>query len=308
MTAPEVTRISIISPDGDVFPVAGPDQWERGVCLADEDTGTDYDGMYDAPFEAIYNATAFQIGADFGGVREDKYEFVLAFHIKGTRTRTLRQADSEFRRAFDARRQSKIVVHHEDSTRWLDVRLGGKPRIKSKNDPNGEQYLLILYPIIAGYPRWREDDFPSSFVTTTDTTGGGTETGYVTISNPCDVDIWLKWVLQGTPGIIWTVPDYSWGNDQFGRAVEDSLHKIVMPPLIDGEHVTIDTDPDSNVGQVNSDLDTEIYLRMNGKTFMYKIPPGTTATLPITVSHAPIGAVIQAKSPRTWTRPLGLEA
>ncbi|PEH74577.1 hypothetical protein CRM89_00005 [Nocardia sp. FDAARGOS_372] len=48
------------------------------VCLADEDEGTDFDGMYESPVTAIYNSTAFEVGAHFGGTREEKFDFILA--------------------------------------------------------------------------------------------------------------------------------------------------------------------------------------------------------------------------------------
>lgn len=295
---------------GDWWPVAGPDQWTRGVALADEDSGTDFDGMYDAPLTALYNSTAFQVGADFGGIREDKYDFILAFHVMGTDEISWEQIDSQFRLAWSARRDTTIWVTTENSRRSLPVRLVDKIKVKAINDPISEQYGLVLVPLVGAYPRWIEAPLISTYITTTDTTGGGVETGYVEVDNPLpyDYEINPQWVVQGSAGIVWTIPDFSWGNDEYERAELDVARKIVMPPLIEGEHLLIETDKMARHGQVVSSLDTQVYARMNGKRFMYGLPGRTPRTqIPVSVTGAPIGAGIQVRCPRPWPRPWGLE-
>lgn len=295
---------------GDWWPVAGPDQWKRGVALADEESGTDFDGMYDAPLTALYNSTAFQIGADFGGIREDKYDFILAFHVMSTDEISWQEIDSQFRLAWSARRDTTIWVTTGNSRRKLPVRLGDKIKVKVMNDPIAEQYGLVLVPLVGAYPRWMEQPLVSTYITTTDTTGGGTETGYVEVANPLPIDyeIYLQWVVQGSAGIVWTIPDFSWGSDEYERPTLDAARKIVMPPLIEGEHLMIDTDKMARHGQVVSSLDTQVYARMNGKRFMYSVPGRTPRTMiPVSVTGAPIGAGIQVRCPRPWPRPWGLE-
>jgi len=301
------TLIQIEGWNGELFTVAGYGQWDRGIALASEDDGTDFAGMYESPVETIYNATAYQTGADFGGIVEDKFDFILAFHAKGTSEIPFRLADSDFRKAFSYTKDSKIIVEHDGTRRWLNVRLASQPKLKAANDPNSEGYGLLLYHLVGAYPRWLEDDVVASFVATTDTSVSGTETHNLAITNPTNSEMWVKWMLQGTAGIIWTLPDYSWGNDQFERATIDATRKIIMPALIAGENVAVDTNPDSSSGQVNSSLDTEVYLRMAGQEFMYSVPPGTISTVPVKVSHAPIGAGAQLIMSRQWQRPWGLE-
>ncbi|WP_069166797.1 hypothetical protein [Nocardia altamirensis] len=308
ISPPEGTRIVIDSPAGESFTVAGPGRGDKGVVLADEDSGTEFDAMYETVTETIYNATAFQVGADFGGTREEKFDFSLAFHIIGTTGLPWRVADSRFRNAFSYKRESLVRVRIGDTHRRLPVRLGAKPRVKIVGDPHIDDYGLVVLPLVGAYPRWLEDDVTSSFVTTTDTTGGGVETGFVTVSNPLPVDyeIWLRWVFQGAAGIVWTIPDFSWGSDEFDRADIDRERKIVMPPLLDGEHIVVDTDRMARNGQVNSSLDTEVYARMGGKRFLYPLPGRTPLTrIPVSVTGAPIGAGIQVRCPRPWPRPWG---
>ncbi|WP_433661088.1 phage tail protein [Nocardia sp. CA-128927] len=308
ITPPPDTRIVIEGPGAEKFTVAGPGMGDRGVVLADEDSGTDFDAMYETATTTIWNATAYQIGADFGGLREEKFDFSLAFHVLGTPQLPWRHADSAFRQGFSFRRDSMVRVQIGDTQRRLPVRLGAKPRVKIVGDPNIHDYGLVVVPLIGAYPRWLEDDATSTFITATDTTGGGVETGFVTVANPLPIDyeIWPRWVFQGTAGIVWTIPDFSWGSDEFDRAEIDADRKIVMPPLLAGEHIVIDTDRMARNGQANSSLDTEFYARMGGKRFVYPLPGRTPETrIPVSVTGAPIGAGIQVRCPRPWPRPWG---
>ncbi|WP_280201388.1 phage tail protein [Nocardia cyriacigeorgica] len=310
---PDTALVELEGCDGEWWPLAGPGQWDRGVCLADEDEGTDFDAMYEAPVTAIYNSTAFQIGADFGGTREEPYDFILALHVKGTRKMPWRRIDSAFRKSLSFRRESKLWVTTSDSKRHLAVRLGDKVRIKAPNEPNSERYAKLLIPLIGAYPRWIEEPAKSTFVTQTDTTAPGSdwEIGYVTVSNPLppDYEIYVKWRIQAaTAGMIVKLPDYSWGSDEYERAEEDALRKVELAPLLAGEHLLIDTDKMAFGGQFQSSLDTEFPPRMGGKRLVYPIPGGTPPTqVPVAVKGAPAGTGIQVVCPRPWPRPWGLE-
>ncbi|WP_159840218.1 phage tail protein [Nocardia sp. CY41] len=308
---PEDVLVELEEPNGRRWTLAGPGQWDQNVCLADEEEGTDFDGMYDAPFTAIYNSTAFQVGSTFGGLREDHYDFILAVHIFGTKDRPWRHVDSEFRKGLSAKRDSKLWVITQDSARHLPVRLGGKVKIKAVNDPISEQYGKVLLPLIGAYPRWIGTPEISEFVTTTDTTSGGDELGYVWVSNPLpeDYEIYPQWRIQASAeGMVVTLPDYSWGNDEYERAEEDALRRIELAPLMLGEHLYIDTDKMAFNGQFNTALKTEYPQRMNGVRFNYPIPGNTPRTqVPVTVSGAPAGTGIQVICPRPWPRPWGLE-
>lgn len=159
-------------------------------------------------------------------------------------------------------------------------------------------------------------------VTTYTDTGGSTaapsvptvnttaiEVGSVTVRNASNNEIWLKWVAQaGNAGIVWTLPDYSWGDDRFDRATVDAARMIVMPALTLGENITVDTDEMTMAGQVVSSIDSAVYLRMNGVEFLYPVSSYTApTTLPIAVSGAQAGNGIQVRCPQTWSRPWGLE-
>ena len=308
---PDETLIELEGCDGRWWTLAGPGQWDHGLALADEDDGTDFDGMYETPMSAIYNSTAFQSGATFGGVREEKYDFILALHIKGEKGRPWRYTDSGLRKSLSFKRDSKLWATTADSRRHLPIRLVDKVKIKAVNDPNSEQYGLALLPLVGAFPRWIGSPHISNFVTTTDTTGGGEETGYVTISNPLpmDYEIFVVWQIQAAAaGMVVTLPDYSWGSDEYDRAEEDALRRVELAPLLENEHLQIDTDKMAFGGQFVSSLDTEFPQRMGGKRLVYSIPGETPPTqVPVTVTGAPIGTGIRVICPRPWPRPWGLE-
>lgn len=135
------------------------------------------------------------------------------------------------------------------------------------------------------------------------------EVGSVIVSNPTNNEIWLKWVAQaGNTGVVWTLPDYSWGDDRFNRATLDASRMIIMPPLNNGENIVVDSDEMTLAGQVVSSLDTMVYVRMSGVEFLYPIGPYTPpTTMPVAVSGAQIGNGVQVRCPRTWSRPWGLD-
>lgn len=146
-------------------------------------------------------------------------------------------------------------------------------------------------------------------VPSTNTAAADDEVGSVWIQNLTNTEIWLKWVLQaGNEGIIWTLPDFSYGDDRFDHADEDEDRMIEMPDLILNENVVVDTDEMTMAGQVTSSLDTQVYQRMNGREFLYPIPPYTEPVqVPVAVRGAQPGNLVQVRCPRTWTRPWGLE-
>ncbi|MBF5002216.1 hypothetical protein IRT45_34425 [Nocardia sp. BSTN01] len=313
MIPPDDTVIGCEGPRGQWWDVAGPDQWKQGIALADEESGTDFDGMFDPPVTALYNSTAYEIGATFNGIKEDKYDFALAFEIMSLPNMPWARIDSAFRNSWSYKRDSKIWVTADGSRRYLPVRLAGKPRLKTNNDPNSEKTARITLPLVAGYPRWIEAPQPSSFITQTDTTGGGTETGHVWVDNPLpeDYDAYPIWDIQAAAeGITVTLPDYSWGNDLHERADEDALRKVVLAPLHLGEHLHITVDPMSMGGQFNTATKSEYSGRMGGIRLMYPIPGGGVVPrqqIPVTVTGAPIGTRIRLTVPREWPRPWGLD-
>ncbi len=406
--------------NGHIFNISGGDrEGNEGIRLAFETSGTMFEDIYESPVTAIYNSTAFEIGGRYGGMREDMFEFALAFNIKPTDNLPWRVAESRFRKALSFIKDARIYVQVVgQSTRYLSVRLMETPKLKVVADPNKMKYGLLLVKFVGAFPRWCEDDSTSTWVCATDTsanlavpnisshptstTGGtlgaatywykvtaignlsgettgsteisqattgstssvtlnwgavsnaagykiyrsttsgsetllatvgtvttytdtgsstnstsvpnsntafGKEVGSITISNPTNCEQRVKYMAQaGNNSIVWTLPDYSWGDNRFQRASVDASRMIIMPALTNGENIIVDTDEMTMAGQVISSLDTAVYLRMSGVEFLYPVPAYTPpTTMPVAVTGARVGNGIQVRNPLSWSRPWGLE-
>ena len=301
------TLIQVETPGGEWWTLAGAGKGDRGIWL-----GQRVEGLWMAPKETIWNSTAFQDGATYGGDRNPKRDITFDVEILGNQFGSWERNWSDWIRAWRADEDCKLWYETENSRRWLSCRLSKQAVMVPTIDPIKQGHVTVTMSLTAGDPWWYEETVKSTFVTITNTTSSGTEAGHVNLSNPTPLDMWPVWVMQGTAGIRWKIPDFSFGNDDFERAVTDAARKIEMPPLINGEHILLDTDPLAENGQVNSSLDTEVYQRMNGVRFMYQVPPyaGTEdepVVLPISVRGAPSGAGIELRMRRAWPAPMGMQ-
>lgn len=309
---PEEALIQIEGYNGDWVTVAGPGMGAEGVFLASEEDGLEFDELFEPPLKQLWQATTFQVGESYGGLRQPKIVFDLPFHVTETSDYPWSYNNSRFRKLFHPKKQSKIWIQVEESRRHLKIQLGDRVKVKTTGEPNRQQYSLDTVPCVGAYPRWFEPDWCSTYITTTDTTGGGVELGEIPAWNPTPDDIYLKYMAQAEQGIRWTLADLSFGSDLEDRAVQDADRVVVCPALIAGEQLRIDTDPQAKGGQFVSSLDTAVYLRANGVEFLYPFPAytgteGDPFMLPVAVTGAPIGAGVQVRCPRPWLRPWGLE-
>lgn len=290
------------SPKGEWFTLHGKGDGDRGVML-DESP----EGLYEEPTEAIWNSHAFQIGADFGGIRINKRDVDFGVHVVATEGRTWQENYSDWVRSWSFKKCGNLWLDTGVTRRRLPVQLSSEPVLAPDVDPLGVEYGRVAMHATAGYPRWIEDDFISKWVSPQDTLNGSTVTGYVEVSNPTDTECWLKWELQAYPGAKYTLPDFSFGDDRHERAETDAAKLIQLPPLEAGEHLSIDTNESAKDGQFNSSTDTQFYIRMKGKSFCYPIPPDTPKTrLPVAVSGAPAGVGLRVRCPREWSSSLVL--
>ncbi|MBX4168037.1 phage tail protein [Rhodococcus sp. DMU2021] len=285
---------------GDWFTISGPGQGDRGVELASE-----VQDFYDAPVSTIRNKHAFQKGSSYGGKRiEDRFP-IFSVYVSGVTGDEWEELDSEWRKAWDYDQESKLWVETDSSRRWLSVSLFEEPKVDMEYDPHGELRVKATMATVAGDPFWYEEDEPKKWINPIDTTDGSISTGTLRVSNPTDQEIWLKYTVQAYPGAVYTLPDFSFGSDRKEMAVQHAARTIDLPPLLPGEHLRVDTDDSTT--QVESSLDTQVYLRMQGLRFHYPIPPYTPPTdLPVAVTGAPAGVGVQVRMPRPWSRPWGL--
>jgi hypothetical protein len=295
--------VELESWNGERFTLLGPDKGDRGVYLDQSPEGL----FEDEPTEAIYNSHAFQKGADFGGIVIDKKDITFGAHVKDTKDATWLENYSAWKRALHFKKDSKLWVETDEFRRYVNVRLLRSNGMVPEINPDRTQYARVAMSLVAGDPRWHENDLTNKWTTTVDNSAPANkdkiEWGEVWVQNLTDTDIWLKWVCQAYPGVRYIIPDYSWGDDRFEHAEEDAERLVVMPPLLAGEHFRIDTDEEEL--QVESNLDTQMYIRMKGVSFLYPVPAGTKRTkVRVGAVGAPIGVGVQVRCPRVYTSPL----
>lgn len=296
--------VEIEGVNGDWFTISGEGMGAEGVYLS----AGGLKGLGDAPVKVIRNSTARQTGSSYGGKRNLQRDIVFALWVTNDNGTPWEENDSRLRIALgDYGQEFKLWVTTDDSRRYLKVSLNEEPMWELDRDPHLLEREKIVLTCVAGDPWWYESDFVSEWVSPTDTTDGSTATGFVTVSNPTDVPIWLKWRLQGNSR--WTISDYSWGNNDFGkRALIDATKTILTPTLLptDG-HGQIETNPESRRERMATTANTLWQARWGGVDCLYAIPPRTPSTnIVVRVTGAAAGVGIQCTQSRPWSRLWGL--
>lgn len=293
------TLIELEGCDGGLITLIGPGKGTQGVWLAEGDI----EYLIEQPVETIYNSHAFQIGADYGGDRMPPRELSFALEVFGTPTMSAEEAAAGVQRALSTLKDAKLWYETSESRRWLTVRLRENLRFQVEQDPGRRQYVRIVVSLIAADPHWYEKSVTHSWEATAATSSG---TLHIPNANPTPNPIWAQYIVQAHTGAKWTIPDHSFGDDRFGRGAADVNRQIVMPALIAGEHLLIDTSDAPKHPQVVSNIDTQVYLRMNGVEFLYPIPARTgELDLPVAVTNADAGVGIQIRLPRPWPSAFG---
>lgn len=294
------TRVRVKGVNGSWFTIAGPGEGDEGVHL-----GTDVQGLYDAPVKTIRHSHAFQKGATYGGKRFLERPVVFGVVIDGTEQGNWEFLDSEWRKAWDYDKETELWVEKGDSVRVLRLKLSEQPDFQPEGDPEVTQIERVVMTTVADDPFWYSEDDTDEYVWES-ATGSTNVQGSVLVSNPTDQEIWAKFVCKGSAGSIFTLPDFSWGNDKEERAVLDAQRVIELDPLVaaDGDLIV---DSDEATQQYFTTGNTPYYIRMKAVRFLYPIPPYTPPTeVPVFVRSAGAGAGVQVRLPRPWSRPWGL--
>ncbi|MBF6085227.1 phage tail protein [Nocardia cyriacigeorgica] len=287
------TLVEVEGCDGTWFTISGRGMGAQGVLL-----GTDVEGIYDAPVRTIYASHAAQIGSTYYGHRNLQRDVVFGVTI-GSTERTWGENDSAWRKAWSYSQDTTLWVTTETSRRYLKLRLSEQPQFTPETDPHLRKSERVVMTCVAADPWWYEASVTDEFVT-----DAVAESGYVTVSNPCDQEIWLQWIAQG-PGR-WVLPDHSWGDNRWRRAISDAARAISLPKANPSQVFWVNTDPFAD--QLRDLNGSQVWSLMKGVTFMYPIPPYTPPTqVPVSVSESEQGAGLQVICPRTWSRPWGLQ-
>lgn len=290
------SRIDVYGCDGSHWHISGPGvDEEAGVTLNPKLTGA-----IDAPVKTLWLPGAF--GQEAQGYRWERRDVVFAVQTYAQDPETWMTVDSAWRNAFDYVKESRIVYTTSAGTRWLNVRLLEEPKSYEGETDNGKSPFLICdstivmtvaseIPFYVGETDIYEWELPS----------GGVDNGFVTIHihNDSDVPVWPRWTLTG--GATWTLPDFSWGSDEYSRGLEDSGRLVELPALTKYENIVVDSDPRRQT--ILSSNMANVQGRWKGQDLLYPIAPGVDDKITVSVKDAPNGGAMRLEIPKWYTRP-----
>lgn len=288
-------KIEVYGCDGSYWYISGPDiSEEAGVTLNPRLTGA-----IDAPVKTLWLPGAF--GQESQGYRWERRDVIFAVQTFAQDPETWLTVDSEWRAAFDYVKESKIVYTTSAGTRWLNVRMLEEPKSYEGDINAGKSPFLMCdatvvmtlaaeIPFYVGETEVHEWELDS---------GADFGLAQIEISNDSDVPVWPRWTLTG--GATWTLPDFSWGSEEYARGVEDSGRTVELPPLDPAEDVVVDSDPRRQT--ILSSNMSNVQGRWKGNDLLYPLAPGATATIPVSVKDVEGTAAFRLEIPKWYTRP-----
>lgn len=310
MTDAYTDTIDIEDRFGERIRLSGPGMYEQGYFLAPNSTGL----LDDVPVKTIWQKTMF--GMRYSGMEYERREQVWTVNI-GYDSQGIdpeREPDEwhmlyeDWRRKFAYDRDTKVWYGAADGERRLDVRMIEKPKPFSTHsfegkDPKLWSFGSVVMTTACEFPFYigPSEKYVWEFE------GVGTAWTRLPHYNPSDVPIWPTYEI--TEGARYHIPDFSWGNEYYGRGVAD-MDKIVPTPLLGvGESCDIHTRPDEETYQAANDA--PVGLRANGKDFEYPIPPDTGVGVEFSDDSGAVfmatevvdGGVLTAEYPRWYSSP-----
>lgn len=297
------------------FCISGEGRGDQGVLLRPKLTGA-----IDAPVKSLWLPGAFgQVFVDFRWERRDMVFTAFIFGPEEDTPEEFHTKDSLWRQSWDYVKETTIrytyqdVLMTEPDVRTLKVRLLEEPKSYDADSWEGKDPHLfncanIVMTVAAELPFYVGVTHVFEWE---DTLAAGQHTFDISIG--CDVPVWPRWVL--TDRATWTLPDPSFGNEEYGRGLVDAAREVVLPFLPDGAGVVANSDP--RVQTLLAADRSMIQGRWKGKDLLYPIPGvgsdnEATINFPYTVKWADAEAGIAVRleitewHSRPWSRPVTL--
>lgn len=305
MTGNWTDSIDIEDKFGERVRLSGPGMYEQGYFLAPQSTGI----LDDAPVKTIWHKTMF--GQSYSGMEWERREAVFTVCI-GYGDDQLVDPDrdpdewhmlyDDWRRKFNFDQDTKLIYGAPDGERVLFVRMIERAKPFSSlnfegKDPKLWSFGSVVMTVGCEFPFYvgPSEKYVWEFE------GNGMVWTTLPHYNPSDVPIWPTY--EGTEGARYHIPDFSWGNEYYGRGLADEDKVVPTPILATGETVDIHTRPDEETYQ--SANDAPVGLRAEGKDFEYPIPPDTGEEdgVVFMATNVVDGGVFTAEYPRWYSSP-----
>jgi len=300
-------KIEIFGVHGEYFCVSGPGAGKQGVILMPK-----LKGLIDAPVQSLWLPGAY--GQSFVDFRWERREVVFTVHIFADDgdSETWHSIDSRWRFAWDYVKETTIRYTSSDGYRDLKVRLLEEPQAYDTSswegkDPHLYSEATVLMTVAAELPffvgpsdfyEWDDSEFASLDKTE------GRRTFQLNVD--CDVPVWPKWTLSDQAR--WKLPDFSWGNEEYGRGITDSGRTVELPYLPKGAGCVADSDPRRQTLLAANRINLQGLWK--GQDLLYPIAGGTYSEIPVSVRDAVDGFAMKLEVPkwytRPWSRPVGM--
>ena len=300
--------IDVVGVNGDRCRISGPGMGDWGPELAPHSTG-----LFDEPFKT--NWSKAMLGQRYESWSPQRRDLVWTIHIMNPQTGDSLERDPDLWHSIYSRwmamwskeHESTIVYTSVDGERRLGVRLLQDVKSFSAQsfeggDPHLMPYGSVLMTVAAENPYY----IGGTEIFNWETSDNGGASAFFTLPfyNPSTVPIWPKWYL--TDRAQWSLPDYSWGWEEFGRGVADTGKTVQLPLLLTGENIHVDSQPD--VQTIIAENDNPVMNRMAGRDLEYPILPGagsSTDGCTVFVQNItnPAGARAELYLPRWYSTP-----
>lgn len=270
--------------------------------------------LIDAPAKTFWIESS--TGSHYQGMRFERRDPVFSVQIHDPTGRddplVWADIDSRFRRALGMVGDDVFYLeaHTPYGVRRIAMRLLTEPTAYTTADYEKKSPWLTTDSTLAisaacEDPFWTADPLELTWELASGTSGGGT----VPFENRGDVPVF--WKAFATAPALWTVPDFSWGQKIYAKAVppyncaaEHAARTVALPALLSGEDVDIDSDPDEQTLVAHNGALVQARWASNG--ILYPLRPYLDPTpVPISVTGANPGAAIQFSIPRQFSRPWG---
>lgn len=293
-------KIKILGVNGDTCIVSGEGMGEWGPELARHSTG-----LFDAPFKTNWGKGMF--GQRYESWSPQRRDVVATFHIMNPVTGDSFESDpdswhlvhSRFRALFGRTPEEQATIEYTSTNgvRYLAVRLLQEAKSFQAQpfeglDPHLLAYGTVMLTLAAEIPYYQ------GLTQTFSHSGSGSTSFNLPWTNPSTIPIWPQWFL--TAPATWTLPDYSFGWEEYGRGVADAGKTVTLPALVSGENVHVDSRPDTET--IIAENLAPVGNRWAGKDLEYPIQPGANVTAVVSVT-APGSWECELDLPRWYAEP-----
>lgn len=287
-------KIEVFGVHGEYFCISGPGSGKQGVVLQPK-----LKGAIDAPVKSLWLPGAF--GQTFVDFRWERREVIFTVTIAADDgdPETWHSLDSKWRFAWDYANETTVRFTTSDGYRDLKLRMIEEPKSYEAGDWEGKDPHMygvstVVMTTAAELPFFvgKSDVFEWSG------SGASGSTSF-NLTVDCDVPVWPKWTLSDRAR--WRLPDFSWGNEEYGRGISDFGRTVELPFLPMGAGCVADSDP--RVQTLLAANRINLQGLWKGQDLLYPIAGGTYSPLPVSVKDAVSGYACRLEIPKWYTRP-----